>query len=60
MCLPLAKILLDLKKIINITKAKFVVSTINGTSALHIALKVVGVEPNDEVFGSLTKFYSPC
>ena len=47
------------KKIINITKAKFVVSTINGTSALHIALKVVGVEPNDEVLVPSLSFIAP-
>ena len=31
------------KKLRYITKSKFIISTINGTSALHIALKVVGV-----------------
>ena len=37
------------KKLKFITKSKFIISTINGTSALHIALKVVGVKSEDEV-----------
>ena len=32
------------------TGAKKVVAVVNGTAALHIALKLVGVEPGDEVF----------
>ena len=31
------------------TGSKFAVAVINGTSALHIALKIAGVKPNDEV-----------
>ncbi len=31
------------------TGAKYAVATSNGTSALHIAFKLAGVEPNDEV-----------
>ena len=37
------------KKIKKLTKSKYVIATINGTSALHIALKLVGVSKNDEV-----------
>ena len=36
----------EIKKV---TKSKFIVSTINGTSAIHIGLKVIGVRNNDEV-----------
>ena len=32
-----------------ITGAGFTVATVNGTCALHIALKLAGVQPNDEV-----------
>lgn len=32
-----------------ITKAKHVISLVNGTSALHIALKLIGVKKNDEI-----------
>ena len=31
------------------TKSKYAISTINGTYAIFIALKVLGVKPNDEV-----------
>lgn len=31
------------------TGAKYAISVINGTAALHIALKLAGVQPNDEV-----------
>ena len=35
------------------------VATVNGTSALHIALKVVGVQPGDEVVTSTLTFIAP-
>ena len=35
--------------ICKVTGTRFAVATINGTSALHIALKLAGVEPGDEV-----------
>ena len=41
--------LICLKKIKKLTKSKYVIATINGTSALHIALKLAGVSKNDEV-----------
>lgn len=37
------------KKIKTLTKSKFVVCTISGTSALHISLKLLGVKRGDEV-----------
>ncbi len=37
------------KKLQKITKIKYIVSCSSGTSALHTALKVVGVKKNDEV-----------
>ena len=37
------------KKIKNYTKSKYCLTMSNGTSALHLALKVVGVEQDDEV-----------
>ena len=39
-----------------ITGAKFAVATVNGTSALHIALKLVGVRSGDEVITSPLTF----
>lgn len=37
------------KKLSKFTKSKYVVCTINGTSALHIALKLIGLKNNEEV-----------
>src|SRR5271168_2041292 len=37
----------------------FGVATVNGTAALHTALKVVGVEPDDEVLISTLTFIAP-
>ena len=37
------------KKISNIVKNKNILSTINGTSALHLALKILNVNKNTEV-----------
>jgi len=39
--------------------AKYAVATINGTAALHIALLVAGVEPDDEVLVSTMTFIAP-
>lgn len=39
--------------------AKFAVATVNGTAAIHIALLVSGVEPNDEVLVSTLTFIAP-
>ena len=39
--------------------AKHGVATVNGTSALHIALLVAGVEPDDEVLVSTLTFVAP-
>ena len=37
------------KKIKELTKSKYVLSLINGTTALHLCLKILGVNNNDEV-----------
>jgi perosamine synthetase len=39
--------------------AKHAVATVNGTAALHIALIVAGVKPNDEVLVSTLTFIAP-
>ncbi len=39
--------------------AKHAVATVNGTSALHIALLVAGVQPDDEVLVSTLTFIAP-
>ena len=38
---------------------KFAIATVNGTSALHIALLVAGVKPEDEVLVSTLTFIAP-
>lgn len=38
---------------------KFAVATVNGTSAIHIALKIAGVEAGDEVLISAITFIAP-
>ena len=39
--------------------AKHAVATVNGTAALHVALLVAGVEPDDEVLVSTLTFIAP-
>ena len=46
---------LDLAKY---TGSKYAVAVVNGTSALHIALKIAGVKPNDEVLVPALTFVS--
>lgn len=41
------------------TGTSFAVATVNGTSALHIALLVAGIEPDDEVLVSTLSFIAP-
>ena len=40
----------------NFTKANYAIATVNGTSALHIALLMAGVESNDEVLTQALTF----
>ena len=47
------------EEIARYTNSKFAVSTINGTSALHIALKLIGVKEGDEVIVSDLTFVAP-
>ena len=43
--------------ICRITGTAFAVATVNGTCALHIALKLAGVQPGDEVSHSLSALW---
>lgn len=47
------------EKIAKYTGSKFAVSTINGTSALHIALKLSGIKEGEEVIVSDLTFVAP-
>ncbi len=42
------------------TGAQYAVATVNGTAALHIALKLVGVEAGDEVITQPLSFIATC
>lgn len=44
------------KRVAEYSGADFAVATVNGTSALHVALLVAGVEPGDEVLVSTLTF----
>ena len=47
------------KKISKFTKSKYSVALNSGTSALHLALKVIGVKKQDEVIVPTFTFISP-
>jgi perosamine synthetase len=42
-----------------VTRTRFAVATVNGTAALHTALLVAGVRPDDEVLVSTLTFIAP-
>ena len=46
------------KKLKQITKTKYAIAIINGTSALHLILRCIGVTKNDEVLVPSLYFYS--
>jgi perosamine synthetase len=48
------------KKVAEYTGAKYAISTVNGTAALHIALKLAGVEDNSEIITQSFTFIATC
>ena len=46
-------------KIKDFTKSKYAIACMNGTSALHISLKVCGVKKGDEVIAPTITFIAP-
>lgn len=46
------------RSIAKITKSKYVIATVNATSALHIALKLIDIKPTDEVLMPSLNFVS--
>ena len=46
--------------IANYTGAKYAIATVNGTAALHIALKLVGTDENSEVITQPLTFIATC
>lgn len=47
------------RMVANFVGAKYAVATVNGTSAIHVALRLAGVEPADEVLVSAVTFIAP-
>ena len=47
-------------KVAEYTGIKYAIATVNGTAALHIALKLAGVEPNTEVITQSLTFVATC
>ena len=48
------------KKIKNLTKSKYVISVVNGTSGLHLAIKAIGVMENEEILVPSLTFVGTC
>jgi len=48
------------ERVAQFTGAKYAIATVNGTSALHIALKLAGVEPSTEVITQSLTFVATC
>jgi len=48
------------KKLCEITSSKYAVATVNGTAALHVALKLAGVKENTEVITQPLTFVATC
>ena len=48
------------KKVAEFTGSKYAVSTVNGTSALHVAIELAGVKPGDEVISQALTFIATC
>ena len=47
------------KKIAEYTRSRYAIACVNGTSALQVSLKLVGVKPNDEVIVPTLTFIAP-
>ena len=48
------------KKIADYTGSKYAVATVNGTAALHVAIELAGVKPEDEVISQPLTFIATC
>jgi len=48
------------RKVVDYTGVKHAIATVNGTAALHTALKIAGVENNDEVITQSLTFVATC
>ena len=48
------------KKFAKFTGSKYAIATVNGTNALHIAIKLSKVEPGDEIISQALTFVATC
>lgn len=48
------------EQIASFVAAKYAIATVNGTASLHVALRLVGVQPNDEVLTQALTFVATC
>mgnify|MGYP001319567901 CR=1 FL=1 len=48
------------EKVAAFTGSKYAVATVNGTAALHVAIKLAGVKPGDEVISQPLTFIATC
>ena len=48
------------QKVAKFTGSKYAVATVNGTAALHVAIKLAGVKPGDEVISQALTFIATC
>ena len=48
------------KQVAKFTGSKYAIATVNGTNALHIAIKLCGVKPGDEVISQALTFVATC
>ena len=48
------------KEVAKFTGSKYAIATVNGTSALHIAIQLAGVKPGDEVISQALTFIATC
>ncbi|MBS0212193.1 MAG: LegC family aminotransferase [Proteobacteria bacterium] len=48
------------RQIAEFTGARHAIATVNGTAALHVALRLAGVEPGDEVISQALTFIATC
>lgn len=47
-------------KIAKFTGSKYAIATVNGTTALHVAIELAGVKPGDEVISQALTFIATC
>ena len=55
-----AKVIEFENRVADFTGSKHAIATVNGTAALHVAIKLAGVKPGDEVISQALTFIATC